>query len=165
MKDLEPLWQIEDELMALVDSVDTCPPELREELEAKIAEYVAKEAAKVDRVAAVLTQLENVASNAKAEMERLRVRSQSAERAGARLEQYLLPFVRERGGRLKGANVTLSIRRSEALVITDPSAVPAEWKRTTVNVDIPKDPIKRAIKAGQEIPGVTIAENEHLVRR
>ena len=37
MTSLQPLWQIEDELAALLDSVDTCPDELREELEQRIA--------------------------------------------------------------------------------------------------------------------------------
>ena len=41
MKDLEPLWKIEDELTALVDSVDTCPDHLKPELEARIAQYLA----------------------------------------------------------------------------------------------------------------------------
>lgn len=165
MTELEPLWTIEETLEALLDSVDTCPEELRPELEAKIAEYVAKEAAKVDRVAAVLTQLENVQANAKAEIERLQARRRSAENAAGRLEHYILRVLAERGGRLKGANVTLSIRRSEALVITDPSAIPDEWRRTTLVTDIPKDPIKRALKAGQEIPGAQLVEHEHLVRR
>jgi len=50
-------------------------------------------------------------------------------------------------------------------VITDPAAVPAEWKRVTQTVDIPKDPVKRALKAGAEIPGVTIEERDNLVRK
>ena len=40
MNALAPLWQIEDELEALLDSVDTCPEELRPELEARIAAYL-----------------------------------------------------------------------------------------------------------------------------
>jgi Gp157 protein len=163
---LEPLWQIEDELEALVDSLDTCPDELRPELEQRIGEYISKEAVKVDRLAAVLTQRENVQSNAKTEIERLRARGESAQRAGKRLERYILEILRKRDGRpLRGANVTLSARHSESLVITDSNLVPDCWKRSTVTVDIPKDPIKRALKAGQEILGVALQQGEYLVRK
>jgi hypothetical protein len=82
------------------------------------------------------------------------------------LKSYILEVIRKRDGKpLKGATTTLSVRTSESLVITDPNLVPAEWKRTTVTVDIPKTPIKDALKAGQEIPGVVLQQNEHLVRK
>jgi hypothetical protein len=166
MNDLEPLWKIEEELRALVDSVETCPDELRAELEERIARYVGAEIDKVDRVGAVLSSLDGVAANAKTEIDRLRARQQSAERARARLEDYVLRVLRERDGQpLKGRNVTLSVRHSEALIVDDPDAVPAEWKRTTVVVDVPKDPLKKAIKAGQEIPGAHIERRDSLQRR
>lgn len=166
MQDLQPLWQIEEELAALVDSLDTCPEELRAELEAQITAYLGAEIEKVDRVGAVLSSLEGVAANAKAEIDRLRARQQSAERARARLEEYVLRVLRERDEQpLKGRNVTFSVRHSEALIVDDPNAVPAEWKRTTVVVDVPKDPVKKAIKSGLEIPGAHIEHRESLVRR
>ena len=164
--DLEPLWQIESDLIDLLESVDGCPDELKPELEARIAEYVRKEAAKVDRIGAVFASLEAVQTNAKAEIERLRARQYSAASAAGRLERYILHILHERDGRpLKGQNVTLSSRRSEALVVVDPQLVPEQWKRTTITIDVPKDPVKKALKAGEEIPGVRIEQHEHLVRR
>jgi len=166
MSALQPLWQIEDELQALLDSLDTCPDELREELEARIARYVTAEVEKVDRVGAVLTSLEGVQSNAKTEIERLRARQQAAQTAAARLEAYMLRVLQQRDGKLlKGRTTTFSVRRSEALVVDDAGAVPEEWKRTTVTVDIPKDPIKRALKAGEDVPGVHLEQRESLQRR
>jgi hypothetical protein len=163
---LEPLWKIEDDLMALVESAEACPDDLRPELEARIAEYIAKEATKVDRVAAVFTSLENVQANAKAEIERLRARQASAGKAAGRLEEYILHILHERGDQpLKGANVTLSSRRTEALVIVDPQLVPDQWKRTTITIDVPKDPIKKALKAGEQVPGVALEQHEHLIRK
>jgi hypothetical protein len=161
-----PLWTIERELEALVDSLDTCPDELRPELETRIAEYLGAEVEKVDRIGAVLSSLDAVSANARTEIERLRARQQSAERAARRLESYVLHVLRERDGRpLKGRNTTLSVRHSEALIIDDPSAVPDEWKRTTVSIDIPKDPVKRALKLGESIPGVHIEQRESLQRK
>ena len=166
MTNLEPLWRIEEELEVLVNSIDTCPEELRAELEARIAEYVGAEVAKVDRIGAVLSSLGNIAANAKAEIDRLRQRQQSAERAAVRLESYVLGVMRERGGGpLKGRNVTFTVCRSEALIIDNADAVPAEWKRTTVKIDIPKDALKQAIKAGDTVPGVHIEVRENLQRK
>jgi hypothetical protein len=166
LNDLMPLWRIEQELEALVDSLDTCDAELKPELEARIAEYITAEVDKVDRVDAVLASLDGVAENAKREIERLRVRQQSAEKASRRLEGYLLHVLRERGGKpLKGRNVTLSMRKTEALTIVTPELVPEKFKRTTITVDIPKTAVKEAIKAGEDVPGVVLQQNEHLVRK
>lgn len=163
---MAPLWQIEDELQTLLDSLDTCPPELLEELETRIAKYVSAEIEKVDKVGAVLASLESVQANAKAEIERLRARQQAAEKAGAQLEAYVLRVIRQRDGKpLRGRNTTFSMRRTEALTIVAPELVPDRFKRTTVTIDIPKTAIKQALKDGEEVPGVVLQQNEHLVRK
>jgi hypothetical protein len=166
MTNLLPLWRIEEELEALVNSVDTCPEELQEQLEAQITRYLGAEASKVDQVGAVLTSFDATMESAKREIERLRARQQSVQKAAERLEAYILRVLHARGDQpLKGRNVTLSVRHTEALVIDDPGAVPAEWKRQTVSIDIPKDPIKKALKAGESVPGVHIERKDHLQRK
>jgi hypothetical protein len=166
MSDLMPLWEIEKELEVLLDTLDVCPDEQRPQLEARITEYVTRGVDKIDRVGAVLASLDGIVANAKTEIERLRARQQSAERAAQRLEGYVLHVLRERSGwPLKGRNVTFSVRQSEALIIDDPGAVPEEWKRKTLVVDIPKDPLKRAIKAGENVPGAHIERRESLQRK
>lgn len=160
------LYALESELESLLDSVETCPDELREELEERITEYVSAEAVKVDNVGKVLSQLDSVQAHARSEIERLRIRQQAAERAQRNLEVYILHLLARRNGQpLKGKNITLFARRTEVLIIDDPDAVPAEWKRTTLQVDILKEPIKRAIKEGATIAGVHIEPREHLVKR
>lgn len=61
-------------------------------------------------------------------------------------------------------NWTLSYRKSEKCVIDDKESVPEKWRVTeTVTVEkIPLDPMKKAIKAGEVIPGVRIEENKNL---
>jgi hypothetical protein len=49
--------------------------------------------------------------------------------------------------------------------IDDPAAVPSEWKKTTLVINVPKDPIKRAIKAGESVPGVHLEQRASLVRK
>lgn len=160
------LWQIEDNLISLIDSWDTCPPDLRPELEERIAEYVTAEASKVDGVNHVLRSLEFVAQNAKNEIERLRERQHSAERNAERLKEYILRVLHARGGtQLRGANVTFYVRKTEAVNIVDPQLVPDQFRRETVTYDYPKDALRKAIKSGEQVPGVILTENEHLARR
>jgi hypothetical protein len=166
MNDLAPLWQIEQELEALLDSAATCPDDLRPELEQRIAGYLGAEISKVDRIGAVLSSLDGVAANARAEIDRLRQRQQSAETTAKRLEAYVLRVLRQRDGQpLKGRNVTFSIRRSEALIVDDPNIVPDKWKQITVETHVSKDPVKKAIKAGESIPGVHIEVRDNLQRK
>ena len=166
MINLQPLWKIEDELAALVDSIDTCPPEMRAELEARITEYVAGEAAKVDRIDGVLSSLEAVQANAETEIARLTDRAKSAERSAERLKQYVLHVLRQREGKpLKGHNVTFLARRTEAVVIEDLNQIPERFKRVTVTTDVPRTAVKDAIRAGQVVPGARLEQHEHLVRR
>lgn len=160
------LNRIEDELEPLLDSLATCPDELREELVKRIDEYMSAETIKIDNIGWVLSQLAAVQAHARTETERLRIRQQAAEKAERNLEAYILHVLARRNGQpLKGKNITLFARRTEVLVIDDPDAVPAEWKRTTLTVDIPREPVKRALKAGETIPGVHIEERQHLVKR
>jgi len=159
----QPLWAIEEDLEGLLDALDICSEEHREELSLRIEDYVSKLATKVDSIAGVLRSLENVQENAKAEIDRLRAREKSAERALNRLESYVLEVLRKRPDqKLKGKWTTFGIRTSEALVITNESLVPAEYKRVTTNVDIPKLPIRQALKMGIEVPGTAILVHEHL---
>lgn len=166
---LEPLWAIDQHLLALLDSVEGCPEELLPQLEAEIAEYCGKEVRKIDGAGAVLSSLEAVQDAATKEIERLKDRKDAAGRAAERLKKYLLRVIAERDGKpLKGNNVTFSTRKSECLVITNSELVPEEWKRTQtiIQVDIPKDPIKRFMKQqGQQVPGCVIETHQHLVRK
>ena len=166
MTALEPLYKIEAELEALVDSLDTCPDELRPELEARIAHYMGQEVEKVDRVNAVLSALEYTAKNARTEIDRLRDRAQAADRAAERLKSYVLHVVQQRdGGPLRGRNVTFTARESEAVIVQDPGLVPEEFRRTVISVEVQKEAVKRALRAGQEVPGVTLERRPYLMRR
>jgi hypothetical protein len=96
----------------------------------------------------------------------LRERQQSAERSAERLEAYVLHVLRQREGKpLKGRHTTLSLRRSESVEIVDLNQIPDRFKRVTVVTDVPKTPIRDAIKSGTLVPGVRLEQHEHLVRK
>jgi hypothetical protein len=165
---LQPLWAIEEELEALLNCIETCPDELQPELQARIAEYLAREAAKVDQTAHVLAALDYEQKAAGDEMTRLAERKRTAKAAQDRLEAYLCRIIAARGGKkLVGNTNTLSVRPSDAVVILDETAIPAgyivEEVVTTKRVD--KVGIKKALKAGGEVPGADLEYRDNLVRK
>ena len=165
---LQPLLAIEDELTALLDSIETCPEELQEELQSHIAEYMQREAAKVDQTAYVLAALDYEQKAAGDEMARLAERKRAAKAAQDRLEVYLCRIISARGGKkLIGITNTLSLRSSDAVVVLDEAAIPAafvvEEVITTKRVD--KSAIRKALKSGKEVPGADLEYRDNLVRK
>jgi hypothetical protein len=165
---LEPLWKIDETLLALMDSIEYCPDDLRPELQAEIELYLGKEAAKVDQTAHVLAALEYEEKAASDEMARLAERKRLAKASRDRLESYLCRIITARGGKpLKGDTNILSVRTSDAVVITDEAAVPAKFivEKTIVTKTPDKTLIKKAMKAGEDIPGVDLEFRSNLQRR
>lgn len=185
---LQSLWKIDETLLALMESIETCPDELRDELQADIELYLGKEAAKVDQTAHVLAALEYEERAAGDEMARLAERKRVAKAARERLEKYLCRIIAARGGKpLKGDTSTLSAKPSDAVIFSDESAVPNRWKvvtvkmplvdaieffgdvegidGATVEISTPKEPIKKALKAGSDVPGADLEFRSNLQRR
>ncbi len=185
--------------MALLDSVETCPPELEAELQQRIGEYLSKETAKVDQVAHVLSALEYEQRCAADEITRLQERKKAAAKAQERLEQYVCRVIKARGVKaLKGKTNSLSVRPSDAVLITDERLVPLMLQTVTVKInrqfwvsllcglpdpwverlldwqntgiiaqesDPQKASIKKALKAGEEIPGADLEFHDNLQRK
>jgi hypothetical protein len=165
---LQPLWQIEEELVALLDSIETCPDEFQPELQQRITEYLAREATKVDQTAYVLKTLDYEQQAAADEIARLSDRKRAAKASQDRLETYLCRIIAARGGKkLVGDTNTLSVRASDAVLILDEAAIPAQYivEKVVVEKRVDKVEIKKALKAGEEVPGADLEFRSSLVRR
>lgn len=163
---LAPLWAIERELIALMDSVDTCPEELQPELQAQIDAYIGQEAAKTDQIAHVLAALEYEQKAAGDEVVRLQERKKAAAKAQDRLEAYVCRVIEARGvKKLAGRTNTLSVRPSDAVVIVNEAQIPQEYLRTKMTIEPDKAAIKKALKAGEEVAGADLAYKDNLVRK
>ncbi len=166
MMALEPLWKIDETLLALMESIETCPDEMRDELQADIELYIGKEAAKVDQIAHVLAALEYEARAATDEMARLAERREVSIKAQKRLESYLCRIIANRGCKpLLGETNTLSVRTSDAVDITDASVVPEEYIKVTVSRTPDKAAIKKALKSGADVPGADLEFRSNLQRK
>ncbi len=162
---LEPLWKLDETLLALMESIETCPDEMRDELQADIELYLGKEAAKVDQTAHVLASLEYEEKAAADEMARLAERKRLAAAARARLEAYLCRIIAARGAPLKGSTNTLSVRTSDAVVILDEDLLPAICFTVKTTRTPDKAAIKKALKSGADVPGADLEFRSNLQRK
>ena len=171
MSSTATLYEIEYELLYLLDSLEGLPAEdeaSRAEIEEAITRAVWAEIKKVDGICHMLAHFESQAQLAAEESRRLQARRKVFERAGERLEQYVRRAMELAGvKKLEGQTTTLSLRTAPASVlITDFDAVPAEYKEVRTEVVINKDALKKALKAGAAIPGADLLTgNFYLVRR
>jgi hypothetical protein len=130
------LYTIEDELAALIETAELVSPEQEQEFRTEFQAALAAAVDKRDRVAQFLTHLEQQIGFARFEIERLRQRKATCERALERLENYVIGTIENLGtdqkGKyrvLEGKTTTFSVRACPPSVeVTDESAVPAQYK-------------------------------------
>jgi hypothetical protein len=134
-------------------------------------------------IALLLQEWKAEASAVQAEADRLAARASAVNNRHARLKEYLFGEMQATGlTSIKGDLVSLRIQSSPmAVAIPDPLALPSNFVRTTlmmptnavpetlleyVTSEAPdKKAIKVALDAGDEVPGATLHQGQHLVVR
>ena len=114
-------------------------------------------------------KIENIClwiKNLKAEIEALKAekdafakRQKTAENKMESLKQYISGYLE--GTPYESAKVKVSFRKSEALDIMEGAIIPDEYLRFK-EPDIDKVELKKALKSGVQIAGVSIVENQNL---
>lgn len=136
------LYDLEEQLAALADTLDIVPADQEDELVARIGEALVQAKDKRDAMGRFLAHLESQAKFAAEEIERLRVRKEMFERIQERTENYILRVIMGLGkdakgkwAKLEGRTVTFSLRKLPASVaIEDESLVPTDYRRATVKL-------------------------------
>jgi hypothetical protein len=131
-----PLYVIEDQLAALIETAELVSPELEQEFRAEFQAALTAAVDKRDRVGQFLAHLEQQIDFARFEIDRLRQRKATCERALTRLENYVIGTIENLGTdgkgkyrRLEGKTTTFSLRACPPSVeVTDESAIPSEYK-------------------------------------
>jgi hypothetical protein len=131
-----PLYAIEDYLAALIETTELVPPEQEQELLAQFQSALTTAVEKRDRVGQFLAHLEQQIEFANLEINRLKQRKATFERALERLEAYVIQTIEKLGtdgkGKyrtLEGRTTTFSLRACPPSVeVTDEAAVPADFK-------------------------------------
>lgn len=81
------------------------------------------------------------------------------ERQIANKKQYLGRFLG--GQKFETARVKMTFRKSESLEVADDAIIPAEFYKQK-DPELNKADLKKAVKAGLEIDGVSIVEKQNL---
>ena len=137
-----PLYLIEDQLAALIETAELVSPEQEQEFRAEFQAALTAAVEKRDHVGHFLAHLEQQIDFARFEIDRLRQRRATCERALARLEDYVIETIESLGtdskGRyrkLEGKTTTFSLRACPPSVkVTDELAIPAEHKTLTLRL-------------------------------
>ena len=137
-----PLYAIEDQLAALIETAELVSPEQEREFRTEFQTALNAAVDKRDKVGQFLTHLERQIDFARFEIDRLRQRKAASERALARLEEYVIETIEKLGtdgkGRyrtLEGKTTTFSLRGCPPSVeVADESAIPAEYKTLTLKL-------------------------------
>lgn len=99
----------------------------------------------------------------KAEEKRLKERREAIEKRVDRMEEYMLYWMdRTHTDKLETPRCALSIRKSDAVLVDDVSKVPDKYKKTKVDVSVDKTAAKKALKAGEVIPGLGMVFRDNL---
>jgi hypothetical protein len=159
------LFDLEQDLQALLDTEDLVDPSQRQEFEAELAESLKASVAKRDRCAQFLIHCGLQQENCEREIARLKQRKESFERAEKRLRMYVQSVIQSLGPdakgkpkKLEGSLATFSLRQAPGHIeVTDETKVPSDLKIQTVITSIDKREAKRRIEAGEDIPGIDLS--------
>lgn len=131
---------------------------LMEETENKITE-------KADNIGTLHSFLSSDVSAIKQEIDRLSKLKSTKEKRIESIENYA-KYVMQKFGleRLDGKLHAFSFRKSEQTILDNEELIPEQFKKekTVVTVSIDKNEIKKAIKAGEVVPGARILEVKNL---
>lgn len=91
-------------------------------------------------------------------------RRRSAERRADRVERYLLSHIDELPDRrLETPRVALSTRRSTAVEVYNDGMVPDEYMAYKTTKTVNRDAIRKALKAGEIVPGCQLEERTNVI--
>ncbi len=136
------LYEIEEHLAALADCTESATPEQEQAFLGDFQAALTTAEDKRDRMAQFLVHCESQAALADQEIKRLQARKAFYERTVARIEGYITMVIVSLGSdakgkwkKLEGKTVTFAVQRNPpSTVISDETAVPLDYKSTTVTL-------------------------------
>lgn len=163
------LYEISDHLVTLFDSYDMCETEeQRAECQAEIQRTIDAQIRKVDDFCRFLSHLESQTELADKEIKRLKAREAALANLQERLEKYAIYTMQSHNLRkLEGDTATLTLRTNQPGVdIDNEESLPAKFKTIKQEIAIDRRGIKKAIDAGEDVPGAHLREpSVSLIRK
>lgn len=116
---------------------------------------------KLEGYAMVMKNIQSDIEGLKAEEKRLAERRRAMETNVERMKQSVYEaLLTVEGNKVKTDKFTFSFRKSKSVLVLDETVIPHDFVRVKTEVD--KKSIAAALKAGQEISGVQLVENQSL---
>lgn len=155
------LYEISDAIRAALDHIDV-DPETGEILNADNLHAVEAEASdKVEATALYLRELDAEAKAAKDEADRMIARVKSMQKRSDYLKSMLLDALHATG-KVKTARVTVSIRTTQAVEVSEGANLPEAYTTVKTTVSPNKIAIKQALLDGVEVPGCSLEARESV---
>jgi hypothetical protein len=155
------LYQITQEAQYLAALLET--EELTPELEAELLINQEQLQNKGINYAKVIANYQSEADQIDAEIKRLKAMKESRDKKVTWLTESLKKAMLVSGiEKIESPLFKISLRRSEAVEIEIPEALPVDWQVKKVTIKADKVAIKKAIKEGYSITGARLVENFNL---
>jgi hypothetical protein len=155
------LYQITQEAQYLAALLET--EELTPELEAELLINQEQLQTKGINYAKVIANYQSEADQIDAEIKRLKAMKESRDKKVTWLTESLKKAMLVSGiEKIESPLFKISLRRSEAVEVEIPEALPIDWQVKKVTITADKVAIKKAIKEGYSITGARLVENFNL---
>ena len=155
------LYEISDAIRAALDHIDV-DPETGEILNADNLHAVEAEASdKIEATALYLRELDAEAKAAKEEADRMLARVKSMQKRSDYLKAMLLDALHATG-KVKTGRVTVSIRTTQAVEVSEGANLPEAYTTVKTTVTPNKVAIKQALLDGVEVPGCSLEARESV---
>jgi hypothetical protein len=155
------LYQITQEAQYLAALLET--EELTPELEAELLINQEQLQSKGINYAKVIANYQSESDAIDAEIKRLKAMKDSRDKKVTWLTESLKKAMLVSGiEKIESPLFKISLRRSEAVEVEIPEALPVDWQVKKVTITADKVAIKKAIKEGYSITGARLVENFNL---
>jgi hypothetical protein len=161
---MSSLFTISQDFKSLYDMANDAENEDMEALAELFSEVETSLSDKLDNSNYIIKELDSDADALKAEAKRLTDKARALENKGKYLKELMLGAVKASGvEKLKSDKFSYYIKRTEVLNVVSEDNIGREFFRIKKEID--KTVLKKAIKDGLVVDGVSIVENESLVSR
>jgi hypothetical protein len=155
------LYQITQEAQYLAALLET--EELTPELEAELLINQEQLQSKGINYAKVIANYQSESDQIDAEIKRLKAMKESRDKKVTWLTESLKKAMLVSGiEKIDSPLFKISLRRSEAVEVEIPEALPIDWQVKKVTITADKVAIKKAIKEGYSITGARLIENFNI---
>lgn len=168
---MSTLYEIQTQyrdLMAEMEALLSDPnPETLDQDMARLNELMGINAqdfqSKGDAYASVVREKESRADALRAEAQRMVQLAKQAESVAEYLKGRLFAAMQEQGlNSVDVAHFRLSLRKSQAVEVSDQDAIPQDYMRTKTVIEPDKIAIKAALKQGHVVPGTALIDRQSL---